>query len=716
MATVTKDFRIKSGLVVEGANGTINGSDILTEDSISGGTQNNITVTYNANTKALDFSVDALSIDAAGPLTYANNTLDLAIGLGLEIDGSNALAVEVNATGGLSLDPSQGLTINTDSSTIGINGSNQLEVQYGDGLTVESPFGLVIDLAQNSGLEFQQGTLAVNNGDGISITNGEVVVALAQVSGLEFQQGTLAINDGDGLAFDGTTGALEVNLAQDSGLEFLQGTLSMTAAAGNTGTFGNATTIPSITVDAKGRVTAVTESTISTTLTVEGDTGNAAVSLGSETLLFSGGEGIDVSVSALSNTQVGVTIAAEDATTSNKGIASFNTNNFTVTDGAVSSKSITLGSSTLEVGGNTSSLAGLTQLTVDNIQINGNEISSTDVNGNISLNPNANGVVDVNSSRITNLAAPDQSTDAATKAYVDSVAEGLHIHASAKAATVANINIATELEAGDVLDNVTLVAGDRVLVKNQNTASENGIYVVQASGAATRALDFDSPTEVDGGDFIFVTGGTVNGDTGWVQTSDTVATIGTDPIYFTQFSGAGTYTAGYGLNLDGTEFEIDDNVVVTHTDLDGYLNSNTGTEGTTILYVQEYVSNAIAIGDATATPTYLAVDVNSIAKQVAAEVSAATANVEVTAYSFDSTEYRAAKFLVKVARGSHTEVSEVLLTLDSSDNIAITEYAVVSTNGSSSTITADMNAGIVRLRVNPTYASSEIKVYGTLLI
>ncbi len=157
MATVTKDFRIKSGLVVEGTNATVNGSDILTEDSISGGTQNNITVTYNANTKALDFSVDALSIDAAGPLTYANNTLDLAIGLGLEIDGSNALAVEVNSLGGLSLDPSQGLTINTDNSTIGIDAtSNQLEVNYGDGLTVESPFGLKVALAQSGGLEFHE--------------------------------------------------------------------------------------------------------------------------------------------------------------------------------------------------------------------------------------------------------------------------------------------------------------------------------------------------------------------------------------------------------------------------------------------------------------------------------------------------------------------------------------------------------------------------------
>ena len=163
---------------------------------------------------------------------------------------------------------------------------------------------------------------------------------------------------------------------------------------------------------------------------------------------------------------------------------------------------------------------------------------------------------------ITIATAPSQASHAANKAYVDSVTEGLHIHPSATAATTANIAISTDLEAGDTIDGVTLVAGDRVLVKNQNTASENGIYVVQASGAAVRATDFDQPAEVDGGDFIFVTGGTVNDNTGWVQTSTGVTTIGTDPIYFTQFSGAGTFLAGNGLTLTGNTFSIDTAVTV----------------------------------------------------------------------------------------------------------------------------------------------------------
>ena len=163
--------------------------------------------------------------------------------------------------------------------------------------------------------------------------------------------------------------------------------------------------------------------------------------------------------------------------------------------------------------------------------------------------------------KITNLGAPTDSTDAATKAYVDAVTEGLHIHASCVAATTNNIDLSNGLEAGDIIDGVTLVAGDRVLVKNQNITSQNGIYLAVTSGAAVRASDFDTSAEIDGGDFTFVTGGTINDNTGWVQT-EKVTTVGTDPILFTQFSGAGTYSAGNGLTLTGSQFSINTGVTV----------------------------------------------------------------------------------------------------------------------------------------------------------
>jgi hypothetical protein len=171
------------------------------------------------------------------------------------------------------------------------------------------------------------------------------------------------------------------------------------------------------------------------------------------------------------------------------------------------------------------------------------------------------GSFSMNSQKITNLADPTADQDAATKAYVDAATAGLNVHASVKAATTANITLSTDVENGDTLDGVTLATGNRILVKNQTTQSQNGVYIVAASGAPTRATDYDSTPEVDAGDFIFVESGTVNGKTGWIQTN-VITTIGTDAIAFTQFSGSGTYTAGTGLTLTGSTFSINTGTTV----------------------------------------------------------------------------------------------------------------------------------------------------------
>jgi hypothetical protein len=146
---------------------------------------------------------------------------------------------------------------------------------------------------------------------------------------------------------------------------------------------------------------------------------------------------------------------------------------------------------------------------------------------------------------------PTDDAHAATKAYVDAARSGLDVKQSVRAATTAAVLLASGLENGDAIDGVTLATGDRVLVKNQGTASENGIYVVQASGAAVRATDFDGTGEVSGGAFTFVEEGTVNADSGWVVTSNGAITVGTDAIAWVQFSGAGQITAGDGLTKTG---------------------------------------------------------------------------------------------------------------------------------------------------------------------
>ena len=156
-----------------------------------------------------------------------------------------------------------------------------------------------------------------------------------------------------------------------------------------------------------------------------------------------------------------------------------------------------------------------------------------------------------NAQKITGLADPTNAQDAATKAYVDAARSGLDVKQSVRAATTAAVLLASGLENGDTVDGVTLATGDRVLVKNQGTASENGIYVVQSSGAAVRATDFDGTGEVSGGAFTFVEEGTENADSGWVVTSNGAITVGTDAIAFAQFSGAGQITAGTGLTKTG---------------------------------------------------------------------------------------------------------------------------------------------------------------------
>ena len=149
---------------------------------------------------------------------------------------------------------------------------------------------------------------------------------------------------------------------------------------------------------------------------------------------------------------------------------------------------------------------------------------------------------------------PTNAMHAATKQYVDNMALGLDFKQSVRVATTADIDLSTDLENGDTLDGVTLATGDRVLVKNQSTAAQNGIYIVAGSGAASRAPDADTSAEVTKGAFVFVESGTTNSGTAWVVTA--AGTLGTDPVTLTQFGGGATYSAGTGLTLTGNTFSV----------------------------------------------------------------------------------------------------------------------------------------------------------------
>jgi hypothetical protein len=342
------------------------------------------------------------------------------------------------------------------------------------------------------------------------------------------------------------------------------GAVSLATVNSNVGQFGSATDVPVVTVDGEGRITAVSTASISTSFTLSADEGTDDTFNNGGTLTISGGSGLTTTV-----TDDTITVAGDDATTSTKGVASFSSDNFSVSSGAVTIKDggvanvelansdVTIGSTTVALGETETALSGLTQVDVDNLTLDGNAITSTDTNGNIVLNPNGTGVVSVSDTRIEDLADPTNPQDAATKAYVDARAAGLDPKESVRAATTASVDLSTDVSNGNTIDGVTLSTGDRILVKNQTNAADNGIYIVAASGTPSRASDFDEPAEVTSGVFFFVEEGTANGDGGFVLTSDGgQQTVGTDNLTFVQFSGAGQIIAGDGISKTGNTLSV----------------------------------------------------------------------------------------------------------------------------------------------------------------
>jgi len=199
----------------------------------------------------------------------------------------------------------------------------------------------------------------------------------------------------------------------------------------------------------------------------------------------------------------------------------------------------------------------------------------------VEIRPTGTGQVHVGGFKIESLGTPTASTDAATKQYVDDLAQGLAIQAPAIVASTGTLATmsggtvtydngtagvgATLTISGSTLtaiDGVTLTVNDRIVIKDEATSANNGIYTYTSTTVLTRAADFDTPTEMAGGDFVFIQQGTLYNDTGWVMT-DPVTTVGTSDVTFVQFSGAGSFTAGAGLTLTGTEFSVNTDGLTT---------------------------------------------------------------------------------------------------------------------------------------------------------
>jgi hypothetical protein len=357
----------------------------------------------------------------------------------------------------------------------------------------------------------------------------------------------------------------------------------------------------------------------------------------------------------------------------------------------------------------------------------GNGLDYDDATGAISVDPSEfklnevgapNASVSLNSQKITGLATPTDATDAANKGYVDNAVVGIDWKASVRAATTTNVTIASDLENGDTLDGVTLATGDRVLVKNQSTGSQNGIYVVKASGAPDRSTDADTGAELTSNFAVFVEEGTANADQGYVLTNDGAITVGTTALTFTQFTGLGQVTAGDGLTKTGNTLNVG---AGTGIQVNSDTIENTGVlsiTGTANQITASASTGAITLSGpqdlhSTATPTFTGVNVASVTLVDALMGSAlATASTSATTIdSWSATTYSSAKYIVQMKKSGNIEVIEVLVTVDGSNNVYLTEYADVISNAVIGTTNAVYDNGNVLLQVTGISADTSVKVH-----
>lgn len=282
--------------------------------------------------------------------------------------------------------------------------------------------------------------------------------------------------------------------------------------------------------------------------------------------------------------------------------AGFNTSQFEANSGIVNAKDFTIGTTSFTLGETSNNIIGLTTFEAGGVELFNRTFTA---NGNISFEPGSNNVIDMGFSRITGLATPTDGfdavnktwlefelervetsikvfddpilpSDATNKRYVDNLVTGFVVRPQALAATVADLGATFETGNSTVRDTLTIPAvnflyiddvttwtlGANLLVKDQTDASENGSYNVKQVGSANtewifERADFSTNTELPGS-YEFVTDGTINGGTGWVATVLDAANfnLNTDPIEWAQFQGEGTFTAGAGLNLNGTQFSV----------------------------------------------------------------------------------------------------------------------------------------------------------------
>ena len=590
-----------AGTLTTNAQPNITSVGSLTGLTVSGHIIPSANVTYdlgNATNAFRDLYLDGNSIKLGGASIKANATsiiLQNPLGGQVVVSGNSVASSSeiINGTSNVNI-PSANSNVN-----ISANGTANVLVVTGTGANVTGTFNASGN-ANVGNIGATNGVFTNVSGNGSSLSSITGANVTGQVSFAATANAVAGANVSGQVANALVAGTVYTN-AQPNITSV--GTLSSLAVTGNA-TAGNVSATGDVSgATLTGSLTTATQSNITSvgTLTGLGVNGNiTAANITANTGVFTGNAaGLTNIPSGNINGQVANALVAGTVyTAAQPNITSVGTLSSLAVTGNASAGNISTGG-VLSVTGNANvGNIGATNGVFTNVSGNGSALSSLTggnvtgqvgnalVSGTVYTNAQPNitsvgtltgltlgGNLAMGNFYVTGLAEPVNSTDAATKQYVDDVAQGLHTHDSCNAATQTDLATisggtvtynngtsgvgATLTTTGSytTIDGVTLSNGMRILVKNEANAAHNGIYDRTSTTVLTRSSDFDTPAEMAGGDFTFVTAGTLYDNTGWVMT-DPVTTVGTTAVNWTQFSGAGTYTAGTGLTLTGSQFSV----------------------------------------------------------------------------------------------------------------------------------------------------------------